>query len=125
MAINYDGAVYTCDEGRMLANMGDTAFCLGTVENSYPELVSSPVAHAACTASCVEALPLCCGCVYHPYCSVCPVVTYSTENDLISHNPNAYHCSIAKGILQYLFNRIKIADKEEMDILYKWAEAGA
>ena len=121
MAINYDGQVYTCDEGRMLANMGDNTFCLGDVDNTYEELVSSPAAHAACTSSCVETLPLCCNCAYHPFCSVCPVVTYSTENDLVAHDADNYHCAIAKGILRYLFKRIKEADEDELEILFKWA----
>ena len=122
MAINYDGKVYTCDEGRMLANMGDEAFYLGNVENTYEELVTSPVAHAACTSSCVETLPLCSACVYHPFCSVCPVVTYSIEGNLISHDADNYHCAISRGILQYLFRKIRDANKEEMDILLKWAQ---
>ena len=122
MAVNYDGQVYTCDEGRMLANMGDNSFCLGNVNNTYEELVTSTAAHATCTASCVETLPLCCTCAFHPFCSVCPVVTYSTENDLISHNADNYHCAISKGILQYLFRRIKNATDYEMEVLYKWAK---
>ena len=83
IAINFDGNIYTCDEGRMLANMGDDIFCLGSVDNTYRELMKSPVAHAVCTASCAEALPICCDCVYLPYCSVCPVVNYGLEGDLI------------------------------------------
>ena len=122
MAVNYDGQIYTCDEGRMLANMGDLTFRLGDVENTYEQLVTSPAAHATCTASCVETLPLCSGCVYHPFCSVCPVVTYSMEKDLVSHENDNYHCAISKGILQYLFRRIRQANDEEMRVLYKWAK---
>lgn len=121
MAINPDGQVYTCDEGRMLANMGDHAFRLGTVDDSYERLVSSPVAHAACTASCVEALPLCSGCVYSPFCSVCPVVNYSLERDLISHDPKGYKCEISKGILRLLFERLDAGTEREREILCRWA----
>ena len=121
MAVNYDGQIYTCDEGRMLANMGDSTFRLGDVDNTYEELVTSPAAHATCTASCVETLPLCCSCVYHPFCSVCPVVTYSSEGDLVSHDIHNYHCEISKGILQYLFRRVFDADQEELELLHKWA----
>ena len=122
MAVNFDGQIYTCDEGRMLANMGDHTFRLGSVENTYEELVTSQAAHATCTASCIETLPLCSGCVFYPFCSVCPVVTYSIEKDLVSHEIDNYHCAISKGILQYLFGRIINADEDEMEILYKWAK---
>ena len=122
IAVNYDGNIYTCDEGRMLANMGDDIFRLGSVDNSYRELMRSPAAHAVCTASCVESLPVCCDCVYLPYCSVCPVVTYGLEGDLIHHDERNYRCVIAKGILAHLFAVIQRDDPAEMAILHQWAD---
>lgn len=122
MAVNYDGKVYTCDEGRMVANMGDDIFCLGSVDNTYQELVKSPTAHAVCTASCVESLPFCSDCAYSPYCATCPVVNYGIEGDLISHDISSYRCQIAKGIMDFLFALIQRADEETMQILYRWAE---
>ncbi len=121
IAINYDGNIYTCDEGRMLANMGDDIFRLGSVDNTYRELMKSPVAHAVCTASCAETLPMCSECVYLPYCSVCPVVNYGIEGDLIQRDANSYRCVIAKGILTHLFAIIQRNDPDEMKILQQWA----
>lgn len=38
LAFTASGNVYTCDEGRMMAEMGDDAFKLGNVfENGYDE----------------------------------------------------------------------------------------
>lgn len=122
MAVNYDGCVYTCDEGRMVANMGDTAFQLGTVDNTYQELITSPVAHTICTSSCIEGLPFCSDCVYSPYCATCPVVNYGIEADLMSHDVHSYRCQIAKGIIGHLFSKIRENDPKTMQILYKWAE---
>ena len=121
MAVNFDGNIYTCDEGRMLANMGDEIFRLGSVDNTYRELMLSPAAHAVCTASCVEALPICCDCVYSPYCSVCPVVTYGLEGYLFHRDERAYKCVIAKGILTHIFSVIHRNNQEEMEILRRWA----
>ncbi|MEF9974971.1 MAG: His-Xaa-Ser system radical SAM maturase HxsB, partial [Clostridia bacterium] len=98
MAVNYDGKIYPCDEARMLANMKDDAFLLGTVENRYQELICSPVVHVLSTSSCIEGLPMCCDCVYSPYCAVCPVVTYGLAGDIITHEIQSSHCKIAKGI---------------------------
>ncbi|HEY3493390.1 MAG TPA: His-Xaa-Ser system radical SAM maturase HxsB, partial [Polyangiaceae bacterium] len=43
LAYNYDGGVFTCDEGRMLHEMGDDTFLIGDVrKSSYRELVSHP-----------------------------------------------------------------------------------
>ena len=122
IAVNYDGNIYTCDEGRMLANMGDSIFRLGTVEDTYRELMQSPAAHAVCTASCVEALPVCSECVYSPYCAVCPVVTYGLEGDLLHRDEHSYRCVIAKGILSHLFRIIQRNEPEEMAILQQWAK---
>ena len=53
LAYNYNGDVYTCDEGRMLSMMDDESFRLGNVrENTYQEIVGSPVTRTMCTASC-------------------------------------------------------------------------
>lgn len=120
MAINFDGQVYTCDEGRMIANMGDNIFCLGTVDNTYKDLVRSPVAHALCTSSCIEALPFCSDCVYSPFCAVCPVITYGTEGDLISHQKESYKCKIAKGIMSFLFAVLKSERQEDIKVLKSW-----
>ena len=122
MAVNCDGKIYTCDEARMLANMGDDAFLLGTVDNSYQELIQSPVAHAVCVSSCIEALPICSDCAFSPFCAVCPVVNYGLEGDIISHDVGNYRCAIAKGILRMLFEIIQRNDPTEMDVLWKWAE---
>ena len=117
IAVNFDGNIYTCDEGRMLANIGDEIFRLGSMDNTYRELMLSPAAHAVCMASCVEALPVCCECVYLPYCSVCPVVTYGCEGDLFHRNEHAYKCVITKGILIHLFSVIRRNKANEMEIL--------
>lgn len=121
IAVNYDGSVYTCDEGRMMANMGDDIFKIGTVDSSYKELMESPVVHAVCTASCVEGLPFCADCAFMPFCAVCPVVNYGTEGDLISHEESGYHCMIAKGILSYLFSLLHKNDPSIREIFSKWA----
>lgn len=121
IAVNYDGNIYTCDEGRMLANMGDDIFRLGSVNDSYRDLMMSSVAHAVCTASCAESLPLCAECVYLPYCSVCPVVNYGLYGDLLQRDENSYRCVIARGILAHLFAMIQKNDSEDMKILRQWA----
>ncbi|MEK7383464.1 MAG: His-Xaa-Ser system radical SAM maturase HxsB, partial [Elusimicrobiota bacterium] len=44
IAYNFDGGIYTCDEGRMFSRMGDESFRIGSVDGgSYNESVSHPV----------------------------------------------------------------------------------
>lgn len=123
MAYYADGNVYTCDEGRMLAEMGDKSFRLGDVfSSSYRELIQTATAGTVCRASVLESIPSCCDCVYQPYCGICPVVNIALYHDLMPKSPNHYRCVINKGILDYYFELILNDDKRTMDVIRKWVE---
>ena len=116
----YDGSVYTCDEGRMVSEMGDCAFKLGTVENSYDEIIESPVCKVTQAASVIESLPGCSDCVYQPYCGVCPVVTYAMDKDIFPRGPKGFRCKVYMGIQDFLFGLIEDGNDETMKILNSW-----
>ncbi len=120
LAYNYDGRIYTCDEGRMLAEMGDTSFQVGTADSEYAELFSSPTCKAVSTASCLESIPQCAECVYSPYCGTCPVLTYYENNSIFASKPNGYKCKIYRGMLDILFDILSKDDSQTMAILRKW-----
>ncbi|MBE7005710.1 MAG: His-Xaa-Ser system radical SAM maturase HxsB [Ruminococcaceae bacterium] len=121
LAYYVNGDVFTCDEGRMLYEMGTGMFRLGNVhENSLKDLIQSPVCRAVCLASTTETLPSCCDCVYQPYCGVCPVVNYALYGDLIPKEANHYRCKINMGILDFLFSVLHHGDKETKDLLRTW-----
>lgn len=121
IAYYYDGNVYTCDEGRMLAEMGNDAFCLGNLQTAdYNVLMESKVCRGACTSSILESLPSCCDCVYQPYCGVCPVVNYALNGDIYERQPNGYRCSIYKGILDLLFEKLQECNPETENIFRSW-----
>lgn len=120
LAYNHDGKIYTCDEGRMLAEMGDDSFLLGTINTPYIELLNCNVCKAVATASLLESLPQCSDCVYAPFCGTCPVLTYAETNSLFSSQPNSYKCKIYKGILDIIFEKLYINDETEMQIFHKW-----
>lgn len=120
MAYYYDGNIYTCDEGRMVAEMGDQMFCLGNVNYStYDDLMENRVCKVTCQASVLESLPGCCDCVYHPYCGVCPVISYASDNSIYTRESNVYRCKIYKGILDILFE-ILLEELGAEDILKAW-----
>ena len=120
IAYYYDGNIYTCDEGRMLSEMGDDSFKLGDVfENNYKDLMQSDCTKTMCIASCLECLPYCNSCVYMPYCGACPVINLAQDNNTFVRNPNEYRCEISKGILDILFAYIE-NQPENIDIFKKW-----
>jgi uncharacterized protein len=121
LAYNYNGDVYTCDEGRMLSMMGDENFKLGTVyENNYKEIITNPVVRTMCTASCLEGLAGCSDCVFKPFCGVCPIYSYSKQGNIFGQMPNNDRCVINKAILNYLFE--KLEDKKTGEILKEWVK---
>lgn len=120
IAYYYDGNIYTCDEGRMLSEMGDDSFKLGNVfENNYIDLMQSDCTKTMCIASCLECLPYCNSCVYMPYCGACPVINLAQDNNIFARNPNEYRCEIYKGILDILFEYIE-NKPENIDIFNRW-----
>lgn len=121
IAIYHDGRVFTCDEGRMLAEMGNDAFKLGTIENTYDELINSSVCKTACTASILETIPACCDCAYSPYCGTCPVINLAFDNDIFARTPRNYRCKVYEGMMTVLFEVLERNDPQEIEILESWA----
>ncbi len=118
LAYYYDGKVFSCDEARMVYEMGDASFCIGDVKtDSYRDLLSRPAVKCLVTASCLEVQAECDACVYKPYCGVCPVLNYAAHGDLFSR-AGGRRCKIYKGIFEILFGLLDSpADRE---ILESW-----
>jgi uncharacterized protein len=121
LAYYADGDIFTCDEGRMLHEMGDETFRLGNVfENTYRDIINNGVCKTVCASSILEAIPSCCDCVYQPYCGTCPVVNYSRSQDIIEKTPRGYRCKIYSGMLDYLFKLLLSGNTKVIDILNSW-----
>jgi len=115
MLYNYDGKVFTCDEGRMI---GDDTFVIGNIaQNSYREIVSHETVRSCCMASLLDNLS-CDNCVYKPYCGVCPVINYALYGDIFASLPYNERCKLFQGMLDYLFK--KIQDKKSREVFEKW-----
>lgn len=119
LAYYYDGNIYTCDEARMLSEMGDATFKLGNVyEDDYNSIMDSRVCKVTCKASVLEGLPGCCDCVYSPYCGVCPVVNLALEGNIYARTSNNYRCKIYKGMLDIIFGHLD--NKEDLEVFKTW-----
>ncbi len=121
LAYDQDGNVYTCDEGRMVARMGDDFFRIGNVKSSgYQEVVGHECVRAIGVASCLEALPGCRYCAYQPYCGVCPVLNYVSQGDLFGQRPTNDRCRMNMLALDYLFDILSRQDDDVRRILERW-----
>ncbi len=118
LAYNYNGDIYTCDEGRMLSVMGDESFRLGnTADTSYEQVLENPVTKTLCVASCLESLPGCSDCAFKPFCGVCPINSYFSGS-LFPQKANDQRCQINKGILRLLFE--KLLNPADRAVLTSW-----
>lgn len=123
LAYYADGNIFTCDEGRMLYEMGSDEFLLGNVSSSsYSDLVSGSVCKAVCAASILESIPSCCDCVYQPYCGTCPVVNFAQSGDILEKHPKGYRCQIYSGMLDFLFGKLLDNDTAVKRILDMWSD---
>ena len=119
LAYYYDGKIFTCDEARMLYEMGDASFCVGNVDESdYDTIADSKISSLVAKASVLESLPSCSDCVYQPYCGVCPVVNYAQNNNIYENMPREYKCKIYRGMLDSIFDYLYF-DKN-IDTFWSW-----
>lgn len=121
VAYNYDGKVFTCDEGRMLHAMGDDTFLIGDVAtSSYRELIGHPAVRSIALASNLDAQPDCVNCAYNPYCGVCPLHNHRTQGHLFGRMRESALCAVHKGIQDYLFEKIGEGDPQTMETFQRW-----
>lgn len=117
MLYNYNGDIYTCDEGRML---GEETFKIGNVsQDRYENLVNHSTVKTLCLASCLDNLP-CNHCVYKPYCGTCSILNYAETGNIFPQLPNNIRCQINQGIFNYLFQKIKKSGRIKK-VLKEWA----
>jgi His-Xaa-Ser system radical SAM maturase HxsB len=121
IAYNHDGTIFTCDEGRMMFQMGDEAFKIGTVDSSsLRDLVTHDAVKALLMASTLDSLPLCSDCAYKPYCGTCPVYNYGEHGNIFPQNPTNQRCAIYMGVQDRLFELLQSDDADLRAILERW-----
>lgn len=121
LAFNYDGGVFSCDEGRMLHEMGDSAFNLGDVKtSSFKDIVGHPTVRSMVLASNLDGQPDCINCTYNPYCGAQSTHNHKLFGSVFGRMRESPICSVHKGIQDILFERLGTADPKTLDIFQKW-----
>lgn len=121
LAYNFDGGVYTCEEGRLLANEGDEFFKIGDAASStFQELLDHPTVQASLLASSPDAQPMCAQCAYNPYCSVLPVYNQQTQGSVFGRMPDNGWCEKMMGLFDVVFARLQ--KPESRKVLESWLE---
>ncbi len=120
LVYNYNGKVYASDESRMLAEMNDDTFCLGTVTHTYQELLTGARMQAILNAGINEILPGCDTCALQCYCGADPILHHATQGDMVGHRPTSTFCHKNMSIISHLFRLLDGADREFMRIAFAW-----
>ena len=119
LVYNYDGSVYASDEGRMLAEMGDQTFRLGSVHEPYTGLMASPAMTRVRETGIAETLTGCSDCVFLPYCGADPVLAHA-QGTAQENRPAPSHCTRHMGLFEILFRHLAEADPDVMRIFLAW-----
>ncbi len=121
LAYHPSGRIYSSDEGRMVAAMGDEFFLIGDVAtDKLADVMDSPKVRALVVASTNEALPGCSSCTYKTFCGQQPEYNYVTQGSLQGRMLESTWCKKHMGIFDYLVKRLKNADEEEMEMFRRW-----
>jgi len=117
---NYDGNVYASDEGRMLAEMGDTTFRLGNVHNDqYEDIFLSDNLLQPLEESFASSAPMCSDCAFEPWCGADPVFHYATQGDFVGRKPESAFCTRHMAIVRRLITMMR-DDENARDIFLRW-----
>jgi uncharacterized protein len=121
LAYDWDGAVYTSEDGRLLAAEGDAFFKIGRVGESHlGDLLDHPLVRASLYAALPVSQPMCFHCAYAPFCTVQPVYNYETQGGPFGMMPTNGWCGKIMGIFDVLFARLQ--DPAARPVLESWLE---
>ena len=116
---NYDGDIYASDESRMLAEMGDRTFRLGTVNDDYRTIMMSDQLLGPLWESFTLSVPKCDLCAFEPWCGSDPVFHHTTAKSVVGHKTFSAFCKRNTGIFTHLLELQE--DEFSRDLLWKWA----
>jgi len=120
IVFNYDGDVYASDEARMLKEMGDDTFRIGSLySDTYEEVMLSDSLLNPIEKSITESAPMCNDCGFNPYCGSDPVYHYATQRDYLGNKAISGFCKKNMFIFKYLIELME-EDKTVKDIFRKW-----
>ena len=116
---NYDGGVYASDEGRMLAETGDETFRLGTVDDSWDQLIRGNKLLQPLWESFTLSSPGCDQCAFEPWCGSDPTFHHATLGDFVGHKTFSAFCSRNMGIFTHLVSLVE-DDPFARELLWEW-----
>lgn len=123
IVFNYDGSVYASDESRMLAEMGDQTFRLGSIlTDSYEDIILSDGLLDALEQSFTLSAPMCSDCAFEPYCGAEPVFHHAIFRDVLGRKAESSFCKRSMSIFKHLIGLMQ-SDTSTRRLFMQWANA--
>ncbi|AGL17811.1 putative arylsulfatase regulator [Actinoplanes sp. N902-109] len=121
LVYNYDGTVYASDEGRMLAENGDTTFRLGHLQqDSWESMMTGAALLDPLEESFTGSAPQCSECAFERWCGADPVFHHATAGDPVGRKPKSAFCRRNTAVFRYLLDRYS-RDRHARELFQSWA----
>lgn len=119
MIVKQNGDIFPSDESRMISEMGNSFWKMGNVNDK--SCLSSILKKRAeiLENGHLENYEECKNCVYSPFCYADPIKRWYIKN-IAGENFETY-CGIRKQIFDFVFEKLKNADENEMKLFRSWA----
>ena len=117
---NYDGYVYASDESRMLAEMNDYTFRLGSIDDDYESIVYGRKVRDFAKVWSNETLAGCSDCALKVFCGADPVRNYTIQRDMYGYRPESLLCKKNKAIIEYIIELIIKRGEEVLPVFKSW-----
>lgn len=118
VAYNYNWNIYSCDEWRMLARMGDENFqitkMLASWKETYMAMIQSETASSMVQFSTLDGLPWYNQSVFKPYLWVCPINSYKLTGSCIPNYAKDQKRDLDEKILTHIFSCLRDANKKNI-----------
>lgn len=118
---NYDGDVYPSDESRMLVEMGDKTFRMGSVlTDTYEQVLMNDTLLDALESTYIDSVPLCDRCAFNPICGSDPVYHHATQGDMVGNKALSAFCERNMEVSRELIRRME-DDSYSRSLFEAWA----
>ena len=118
---NYDGKIYASDEARMLKEMGNEEYCLGSVFDNYEDIFTSDKLINFLDISESHSAPMCRDCAFLEHCGAEPVYHSATQNDPLGIKSLSGFCSKNMSLFEHIL-KILNSNSNRAKILKSWAK---
>lgn len=121
MIVKQNGDIYPSDESRMISEMGNEHWKMGNINDKKCLITMKEKRAEILKNGKLENYEECKKCVYSPFCYADPIKKWYIQN--VAGEEYESYCGIRKELFQFVFEQIKTADEQKLNLFKRWANA--